>query len=156
MTAVSNGIPLPNNNRDWMARTAMGPNTRLKTVGTANLRVLFASPEVFPLAKTGGLADVSAALPATLAGLGADMRLVLPAYTEALDRARNKSKPIPLGDILGLGEIRLIPARTPDTDLPLWLVDCPSLYRGAAAYISTQRDGIGRTTRSVLLRSPTP
>jgi starch synthase len=117
----------------------MGPNTRLKTVGAANLRVLFASPEVFPLAKTGGLADVSAALPATLAGLGVGIRLVLPAYTEALDRARNKSKPIPLGDILGLDEIRLIPAQTPDADLPLWLVDCPSLYqRRGGLYIDAE------------------
>ena len=29
-----------------------------------SLRILFASPEIFPLAKTGGLGDVSAALPA--------------------------------------------------------------------------------------------
>ena len=44
------------------------------------LKVLFVSPEVAPFAKTGGLADVSAALPAALKRLGADVRLVLPFY----------------------------------------------------------------------------
>ena len=44
------------------------------------LKVLFVSPEVAPFAKTGGLADVSAALPAALRRLGADVRLVLPFY----------------------------------------------------------------------------
>ena len=34
------------------------------------LAVLFATPECAPLIKTGGLADVSAALPAALRGLG--------------------------------------------------------------------------------------
>jgi starch synthase len=128
MTTVCDETPPPNNGAAW-AGSRMAVSTGLKAAGTVNLRVLFATPEVFPLAKTGGLADVSAALPATLAGLGADMRLVMPGYAEALDRARNKGKPIPLGDLVGLGNARVIPARPPDTDLPLWLVDCPSLYR---------------------------
>ena len=54
------------------------------------LRVLFASAEVYPLAKTGGLADVCAALPAALASLGADIRLVLPGYPSALDMTEGK------------------------------------------------------------------
>jgi len=93
------------------------------------MRALFASSEVYPLAKTGGLADVSGALPAVLANLGVDMRLVMPGYTAALDAAEKKGKPIPIGDMLGTGDVRLVPARTPDTGLPLWLVDCPALYR---------------------------
>lgn len=44
------------------------------------LRVLFLSPEVVPFAKTGGLADVSGALPIALKDLGVDVRLVLPYY----------------------------------------------------------------------------
>ena len=39
------------------------------------LAVLFATPECAPLIKTGGLADVSAALPAALRGLGIDARV---------------------------------------------------------------------------------
>jgi starch synthase len=44
------------------------------------VRVLFVTSEVFPLAKTGGLADVSAALPAALARFGFDIRVLMPGY----------------------------------------------------------------------------
>ena len=37
------------------------------------MRVLFASSEIYPLTNTGGLADVSAALPMALTELGVDM-----------------------------------------------------------------------------------
>ena len=42
------------------------------------MRVLHVAAEVFPLVKTGGLADVLAALPVAQADLGADVRLLLP------------------------------------------------------------------------------
>ena len=93
------------------------------------MRVIYASAEVFPLAKTGGLADVSAALPAALAKLGVDIRLVMPGYTEALDRAAAKQSAIPLAPVLGVDDVRLVPAKLPDSDLPIWLLDCPSLFR---------------------------
>jgi starch synthase len=51
------------------------------------MRVLFASSEIYPLAKTGGLADVSAALPRALVELGVDVRLIMPAYAQALSAA---------------------------------------------------------------------
>ena len=44
------------------------------------MKILFATPECAPYVKTGGLGDVSAALPATLAGLGHDVHVLLPAY----------------------------------------------------------------------------
>jgi starch synthase len=129
MIAVSNGTQWLNSSARWTAGSQAMASLGLKASRPPNLRVLFATPEAFPLAKTGGLADVSAALPAMLAALGIDIRLVLPGYTEALDSARDKGNSILLGDPLGLGETRLIPARMPDTDLPLWLVDCASLYQ---------------------------
>ncbi len=44
------------------------------------LRVLFLSSEVVPFAKTGGLADVSGALPKALAARNIDVRVVMPLY----------------------------------------------------------------------------
>ncbi len=44
------------------------------------LKILFVSPEVTPFAKTGGLADVSGALPKALQNLGCDVRIALPLY----------------------------------------------------------------------------
>jgi len=44
------------------------------------LKVLYASSEVVPFAKTGGLADVAGALPKYLQPLGCDLKLVMPYY----------------------------------------------------------------------------
>ncbi len=44
------------------------------------LRILFATPEAVPFAKTGGLADVAGALPKFLQLLGCEVVLVLPYY----------------------------------------------------------------------------
>lgn len=46
----------------------------------AALRALHVGAEIFPLLKTGGLADVLGALPAALARAGADARVLLPAF----------------------------------------------------------------------------
>ena len=93
------------------------------------MRVLFVSSEMYPLAKTGGLADVSAALPHALVTLGADMRLLLPGYPKAIEAVTNKTLDVEFEDFMGAGPLRLISGRTPDTRLPIWLVDCPSLYQ---------------------------
>ena len=44
------------------------------------MKVLLASSEAVPFAKTGGLADVAGALPKALERLGVDVRLILPKY----------------------------------------------------------------------------
>lgn len=95
------------------------------------MRLLFASAEIFPLAKTGGLADVSAALPLALAALGVDVQLIMPGYPEALDRAEAKQAAIPLRGLPKVDDASIIPARMPLSGLPVWLLDCPSLYRRA-------------------------
>jgi starch synthase len=88
------------------------------------LRVLFVSSEAFPLAKTGGLGDVCSAMPAALAALGVDVRLLLPAYPQALDLAEHRRfvRQLPDGGVL-LG------ARMPDGGLPVYLVHHPDLFR---------------------------
>jgi len=91
-------------------------------------RVLVVTSEVYPLAKTGGLADVCAALPAALAELGADVRLLLPGYPAALDQLESPRVLARFGPLLGIEGVRLVAGRIPDSGLEAWLVDCPSLY----------------------------
>ncbi|MBW4092876.1 MAG: glycogen synthase GlgA [Proteobacteria bacterium] len=88
------------------------------------MRVLFATGEMFPLAKTGGLGDAAAALPAALARLGVDITAMLPGYDSALDAACGKRTlaRLPAGGTLLLG-------RTPDSGLPVYLLDWPELFR---------------------------
>ena len=90
------------------------------------LHVLFAASELFPLAKTGGLGDVAASLPSALAALGVNIRAILPGYVPALDQAEAKRRlaALPDGGSLLLG-------RTPDTGLPVYLIDRPDLFRRA-------------------------
>ena len=91
------------------------------------MRSLFVSPEIYPLAKTGGLADVSAALPIALSALGVDVRLVMPGYPEALDSAEDIK--IEAQCRHDGARTRVLSARLPDSGLPVWLVDCPTLFR---------------------------
>jgi starch synthase len=99
------------------------------------MRILFVSSEIYPLAKTGGLADVSGALPRALFELGVDMALIMPGYPHALTSATNPSVAIEFKDKNWGVTTRLVHARTPDSGLPLWLVDCPALYdRGGTLY----------------------
>jgi starch synthase len=92
------------------------------------MRVLFATAEAFPLAKTGGLADVSASLPAALSNMGIDVRLIMPAYPQALARTNAVREIVRLGNVGGCGPVRLLDTILPGTDVPAWLVDCPDLY----------------------------
>lgn len=92
------------------------------------MRVLYVVSEVFPLVKTGGLGDVAAALPAALRSLDIDIRLVVPGYRQAIERAANLQVAARFADLFGCGEVRLLAARLPDSAVPVWLVDCPALF----------------------------
>jgi len=49
------------------------------------LKILFATPEAVPFAKTGGLADVAGALPKSLQALGCEIKLIMPYYRTVRD-----------------------------------------------------------------------
>lgn len=114
------------------------------------MRVLFASSEVFPLIKTGGLADVSGALPVALAAAGADVRVLLPGYPAALDGVGAKRDVGALGDPLGIGaEARIVSGHLPGSEVPVWLLDCPPLFdRQGGPY----QDSLGRDWSDNALR----
>jgi len=49
------------------------------------MNILFASPEVAPFAKTGGLADVGGSLPKALANIGEKVTVIMPFYKSVSD-----------------------------------------------------------------------
>ena len=96
--------------------------------------------EAFPYAKTGGLADVLAALPEALAGLGVDVTLILPGYRGALRTA---------GPVERLGRIRAPVAsrleaadvvRVPGAPVPTFLIDAPRYFDRDGLYGEAGRD----------------
>ncbi len=91
------------------------------------IKVLFAASEIFPMAKTGGLGDVAAALPAALAEIGVEPRLVMPAYPSALEQVSGLAVDRHFDDLAGFGAVDLISGRAP-SGLRIWLVVCRRLY----------------------------
>jgi len=91
-------------------------------------KILFVVSEAHPLIKTGGLADVAGSLPAALAALGTDVRLLLPAYPDAVARA-GRLNPVAQFSVAGLASpVRLLEGRLPGTRVVIWLVDFPPAY----------------------------
>lgn len=87
--------------------------------------VLGIASEIFPLIKTGGLADVAGALPAALKGEGVQVTTLVPGYPavlEGLDQAA------PVHDFPALfgGPARLLRGRAAGLDL--LVIDAPHLY----------------------------
>ncbi|WP_298824912.1 glycogen synthase GlgA [uncultured Piscinibacter sp.] len=93
------------------------------------MRVLHAAAEVFPLVKTGGLADVVGALPQALARAGADVRLVLPGYPTIVDAVLHQKTLVELGPLFGAGRVALRLGTMPYSHVPAYVVDAPYLYR---------------------------
>lgn len=95
------------------------------------MRVLFATSEVDPLAKSGGLADVSRALPIALKQRGIDVRILLPGYPSAMGQLANPRIEARLRPLLGVDNATLISGQLPGSDVPVWLVFAPSLFSRA-------------------------
>jgi starch synthase len=75
------------------------------------LKILFCTSEVSPYSKTGGMADVTDALPKALQQLGCDVRIFTPLYRCVRDR---------LQDLTLLAEGLSIPVGIHDYHLQLW------------------------------------
>ncbi len=102
------------------------------------MNIVFASSEVAPLAKTGGLADVCGALPAELKRMGHDVCVFMPAYRQTKKYADDLESTditfdIPIGGKIVSG--RLLKTFLPDGATPVYLVqndhyfDREELYR---------------------------
>jgi starch synthase len=91
-------------------------------------RVLHVAAEVFPLVKTGGLADVAGALPLALARAGADVRLLLPGLPAIADAVQQRRTVCEIGPVFGAARVSLTLGTLPGNGVPAYLVEAPFLY----------------------------
>ncbi len=97
------------------------------------MRVALLTSEAVPFAKTGGLADVSGALPGALHEQEVDARLFLPLYQQ-IDRSLLKEEVIEDIRVEWRGQIQLTRAWQSDVPgVPTYLIDAPDFF---------SRDGI--------------
>ncbi len=90
------------------------------------VRVLAVTSEIYPIIKTGGLADVAGALPAALREHGVDMRTLVPGYPDVMRALAGAEEIRRWPDYFG-GPGRLL-AGTRD-GLELFVLDVPHLYQ---------------------------
>lgn len=93
------------------------------------MKVLSIVSEVFPLIKTGGLADVAGALPKALGVQGIEVVTLVPGYPQVLEHLPERTMAGVLGDLLGH---RAVLSRARTGGLDLLILEIPELY---------QRDG---------------
>ncbi|MES2636947.1 MAG: glycogen synthase GlgA [Pseudomonadota bacterium] len=103
------------------------------------LRVLFATSEAYPLIKTGGLADVSGALPKAISQLSTfdgDVKLVMPAYSAVLAKLKNIQT---VAEINVLGQAcSIIIGKMPDSNLDVIAIKNAALFERAGGPYSDE------------------
>ncbi|MDW4498949.1 glycogen synthase GlgA [Sulfitobacter sp. D35] len=89
------------------------------------MNVLFVASECAPFVKTGGLADVIGAVPKALGSIGAQVKVMLPAYPALAMHVASGTEVGGFGDLFG-GPARLVAAEADGLDL--LLLDAPHLF----------------------------
>ena len=100
------------------------------------MQVLAVASEVFPLVKTGGLADVVGALPGALRAHGIRVRTLVPGYPAVLEKVGAGEPAHFFSDLFG-GPARLVAGSAAGLDL--FVLDAPHLYvRPGSLYADRQ------------------
>lgn len=89
------------------------------------MEVLSVASEIFPLIKTGGLADVAGALPAAMAGKGIAMRSLIPGYPSVMSAFKKKKAALQYAQLQG-GKASVHAVNIAGLDL--FVLDAPYLF----------------------------
>lgn len=94
------------------------------------MRILQVCAEIYPLLKTGGLADVTGALPPALRALGAEPRVLLPGFAPILAGLHDPvelTQLTPPGALAG-GGARLLYGHLTACGIDAYVIDAPAYY----------------------------
>ena len=106
------------------------------------MKILIVSPEVFPFAKTGGLADVAGSLPMSLKKLGHDVRVITPQYKVTDEK---KFDLLPIAEHVGVPisnriEYCSILEGTLEESVPVYFIKNDNYYHRDQLYGDSQGD----------------
>lgn len=92
------------------------------------MRVLHVCTEVFPILKTGGLADATAALPTALTRLGCDARILVPGFPSFQAGLIDQRQVFKFPAQFGAYATRLCMGVMPDSGMKVYFIDAPGLF----------------------------
>ena len=92
------------------------------------MRVLHVCTEIYPLLKTGGLADVAGALPAAQLRSNCDARVLVPGFPALRTGILDQELVAELAPAFGARAIRLLRGVLPDSGVAVYVIDAPELY----------------------------
>ncbi len=103
------------------------------------MKICFATSECVPFVKTGGLADVSGALPAALDALGCEVKLFLPLYESIKTLEHELLFSSDIADIaVSIGHraytFNTWYGKLPGSGVDVYLIDCPHFYHRVTTY----------------------
>ena len=107
------------------------------------LNIVFASSEVVPFAKTGGLADVAGALPKAISELGHEIIVVMPRYY-SIDTSKLTKLEAPLGVPMGvMGEFwaGVYASTLPNSDVKIYFIDYEEYFGRSGLYEDSHGNG---------------
>ena len=107
------------------------------------MNILFASSEAVPFARTGGLADVSASLPAALEQLGQNVIAVIPAYKSVFNCGLSLKNtgigfPVPIGNKTLSANIW--EGKLPESDVPVYFIQQDDYFNRDELYTGNGSD----------------
>ena len=103
------------------------------------MKIAFVASEVFPFAKTGGLADVAGALPKSLEKLGCEVKVFMPKYYVVDENKFGlhynwKIGEMPIRIDKHIRSVHLHQAKLPDSNIEVNFIDCPHYFHRGQIY----------------------
>jgi starch synthase len=110
------------------------------------MNIAIASSEVAPFAKTGGLADVTGALPKALQLLGHNVKVFMPKYSSVDEARYDLHYEYTIGEMLvrvgGVPwEVHVQRSPLPDSHVEVYFIDCPHFFHRATMYTNDRDEG---------------
>ncbi|CDZ48292.1 Starch synthase [Neorhizobium galegae bv. officinalis] len=129
-------VPFGEPRRDERSAGGQGINTGYGKRGLPGMRILSVTSEIFPLVKTGGLADVTGSLPKALSPLGIETTSLIPGYPQVMQQLKSAMPLVTFDSLLG-EKAALLHTRV--EGLSLFILDAPTLYdRPGGPYVDEE------------------